>query len=228
VAANGALTDIVIVQCRGRGGTVVFEVQNKDAAIALQDFALLVQAHENGSWVSKITGAAWTSENLVGGVTPQTLAAASRAVVAVNIGAAWAIKFQARAASSSITVVVRGTLNEGLGGGSLGPDSLTFTRVKIDQTAAAGQTVLIAADGTKVMRLHRLYVRMAAAGDLTIEAAAGTDLSGPMPMAATGVVDLKFEPSKAGAHVATAAGAGLAILTTQKVYGFAIVSSAAN
>ena len=108
------------------------------------------------------------------------------------------------------------------------PDSLTFTRVKIDQTAAAGQTVLIAADGTKVMRLHRLYVRMAAAGDLTIETAAGADLTGPMPVAATGIVDLKWEPAKAGSHVVTAASAGLAILTTQKVYGFAIVSSAEN
>jgi hypothetical protein len=108
------------------------------------------------------------------------------------------------------------------------PDSLTFTRVKIDQTTGAGQKVLIAADGTKVMRLHRLYVRMAVAGDLTIEEAAGTDLTGPMPVAATGIVDLKFDPSKAGGHVATSAGAGLAILTTQKVYGFAIVSSAAN
>jgi hypothetical protein len=108
------------------------------------------------------------------------------------------------------------------------PDSLTFTRVKIDQTAAAGQTVLIAADGTKVMRLHRLYVRMAVAGDLTIEEAAGTDLSGPIPVAATGIVDLKFEPSKNGCHAVTSASAGLAILTTQKVYGFAIVSSSAT
>lgn len=108
-AANGALTDIVEINCRGRGGSLVFEVQNLDGAVALQNFALLAKAHENGDWQTLVSGTDWSAATASG---PNTLAAASRAMVSVSIAPAWSIKFQARAASATVSTVVRGTLND--------------------------------------------------------------------------------------------------------------------
>jgi len=106
---------------------------------------------------------------------------------------------------------------------TMGGTALTKVRVKIDQTAASGVTAIIAAEANKVVYLHALYLRMEAAGNLTIEDSDGTDLTGPMPVAATGVVAIPFVSDKNGCLV-TAGGKGLAINTSQKVYGYAIYS----
>lgn len=100
---------------------------------------------------------------------------------------------------------------------------LTFTRVRIDQTAAAGVTALIAALASNYTRLHALVGTMAAAGTLTIEDSDGTDISGPMPIGANGGMILPFEPNKDGTPISLI-GKGVSINTTQKFYGYAIVS----
>jgi hypothetical protein len=122
-AAAAALTDVVEINCRGRGGNLVFEVENK-SAIALQDFALLVKAHENGDWHTLVSSTDWSA---VTASAPNTLAAATHAMVSMSIAPCWSIKFQARASGSTIVaaVVVRGTVNEagGSSGGGSGSDA---------------------------------------------------------------------------------------------------------
>ena len=100
----------------------------------------------------------------------------------------------------------------------------TFTRVKIDQTAAAGASVLIAALASNYTRLHALFGTMAAAGTLTIEDSAGADLSGPMPIGANGGLVIPFTRDKDGCIITAAVNKGISINTSQKFYGFAIVS----
>jgi hypothetical protein len=104
---------------------------------------------------------------------------------------------------------------------------LTYTQVKIDQTAAAGVTVLIAALASNYTRLHLLFGTMAVAGTLTIEDSDGTDLSGPMPVAATGGFGPAPTP-QLNLCLKTAVGKGLSINTSQKFYGYAIVSQATS
>jgi len=100
---------------------------------------------------------------------------------------------------------------------------LTFTQVKIDQTAGAGVTVLIAALASNYSRLHRLIGTGMPGGTLTLEDNDGTDLTGPMPFGANGGFNISFCAHKDGVPI-TAIGKGLSILTDQKFYGFAIVS----
>ena len=100
---------------------------------------------------------------------------------------------------------------------------LTFTRVKIDQTAAAGATALIAALASNYSRLHALFGTMEAAGTITIEDSDGTDISGPMPVGANGGFSIPFTRDADGTPI-TALGKGISIDTSQKFYGFAIVS----
>ena len=107
--------------------------------------------------------------------------------------------------------------------GALTGYDLTMTRVKIDQTAAAGATALIAALASNYTRLHALIGTMEAAGTITIEDSDGTDLSGPMPTAANGGFNMPFEAHPDGVPI-TAVGKGISINTSQKFYGFAIVS----
>jgi len=102
------------------------------------------------------------------------------------------------------------------------PAGLTYTRVKIDQTAAAGVTALVGALAENYSRLHAIIGTMEAAGTLTIEDSEGTDLSGPMPVAEDGGFVIEF--GNVNHCPVTAAGKGLAINTTQKFYGFAVVS----
>ena len=105
--------------------------------------------------------------------------------------------------------------------------ALTFSRVKIDQTSSAGVTVLKAGVTGQVVRLHSLIGTMAAAGTLTIEDSSTADLSGPMPLAANGGLVLPFQVYKHSC-LAAGKGRGLQINTSQKFYGWAVVSSATS
>jgi len=111
----------------------------------------------------------------------------------------------------------------------LGGFELTFeTPVVIDQTAEDGPpyvTNLSSAEAGKVKRLHALYGFMEAQGTLTIEDTDGTDLTGPMPIAATGGMNLGWVAQARGAHAVSSTGKGLQIRTTEKFYGRAICSS---
>jgi hypothetical protein len=108
---------------------------------------------------------------------------------------------------------------------------LTFARVKIDQSAAAGIAILGAATASTVWRLHALIVSADVAGTLLVRYdndGAGTTpvaMSGTMSVAATGKINIPFTPNKAGC-LATASGKALTIYTSQKFNGYAIVSSA--
>lgn len=90
-----------------RARAIAFEVQNADASIALADFALLVKTHPNGSYHTLVSGSAW--DDILGVGTPNTLAAASRALkIAPDLGPLYALKFQAKSASGNIWITVRG------------------------------------------------------------------------------------------------------------------------
>jgi hypothetical protein len=103
--------------------------------------------------------------------------------------------------------------------------SLTVTRVKIDQSGAAGVTVLIAALPSSYSYLHAIFGTMAVAGTLTIEDSDGTDISGPMPIGTNGGIVIPAEANKK-LCLRTAISKGLSINTSQKFYGYAIVSQA--
>ena len=100
---------------------------------------------------------------------------------------------------------------------------LTFTRVGVDQTAAAGVTALIGALASNYSRLHRLQGTGTPGGTLTLEDSDGTALSGPMPFGANGGFNFEWVAHKDGTPI-TAIGKGLSINTSQKFYGFGIVS----
>lgn len=106
-------------------------------------------------------------------------------------------------------------------------NGLTFTRVKIDQTAAAGATALIGALASNYSRVHVIFGTMEAAGTLTIEDSDGTDISGPMPVGANGGFVINLGTDKTLCPV-TAVGKGISINTTQKFYGWALVSQGTN
>lgn len=161
-ALAASLTDVVEINCRGRGGSLVFEVENK-SAIALQDFALLAKAHENGDWHTLVAGTDWSA---ITASAPNTLAAATHATVFLSIAPAWSIKFQAQAASATVSTIVRGTLNEagGSAGGGSGSDaelgaveikdatSNARAKVVVGSSAAVGDVALAVADAnTKAM-----------------------------------------------------------------------------
>jgi hypothetical protein len=97
----------------GRGGDMLVEVANLDASIALADFEVMVKAHPDADWVALVTGTGWGT---VAGalkhapVDIHTLAANSKAVVRVDVGQAYQMKFQAKAASGTISITVKGTV----------------------------------------------------------------------------------------------------------------------
>ncbi len=102
-----------------------------------------------------------------------------------------------------------------------------FSIVKIDQTASAGVTVLLAAKASMAVRLHKLVVSPDTTGTITIEDTDGTDLTGPIPVAAgTPFVDPHTDWPRS--VLITPTGKGMQINTSQKFYGYAIVSSKSN
>lgn len=110
---NSALTTVEKeVYCASSFNNVEFEVQNL-GAVQLQDFALQVKLHEDGEWVSLVTGAGWgTATNLLVFTTAalNTLGAGVKAIARVAIGPVHSVRFQARAASSTANVKILGVL----------------------------------------------------------------------------------------------------------------------
>lgn len=93
---------------------LVFEVAVASGGEALSDFAVLGKAHQNGGWHSLL--AAWPGEgelpmvviNQVGAV--KTVAAGARALLYMDLGPLYAIKFQAKTASGTAVVDALGSL----------------------------------------------------------------------------------------------------------------------
>ena|GEM_PF-5661048 len=112
-AVGNALEDVgnpIDTKCRG--GEMIFQVRNNDNSIALADFSVMVKANADADWVNLVTGAAWGT--IAGAlkhkaVDIHTLAADSSAVVVVDASLAYQVKFQAKAASGSISVDIIGT-----------------------------------------------------------------------------------------------------------------------
>ena len=83
----------------------------------LESFALLVQAHPSAEWVTMLSGTDWQTATRVLLFTGQdanskyanTLTTLLAVMVVLDIGAPYAIKFQAQSASGGKTVTVYGT-----------------------------------------------------------------------------------------------------------------------
>lgn len=94
---------------------VCFEVANTGQALA--DFAVFIQMYDGGTWISYIDGDAFAVVH--GAVTAtgvmlwatsglKTLASGSVGAAHIDVGAAFAIKFQADSSSSTTSVTVKG------------------------------------------------------------------------------------------------------------------------
>ena len=112
VPATG-LTAVGTVLLHGHYTTLMFEAEN--TGVALQDFELQIQPHEDAAFHVYITGAGWDS--VTNSVKPftsdtdlDTLPNGQAEGAYVDIGPVYAIKFLAQAASSTTSLTIRGTL----------------------------------------------------------------------------------------------------------------------
>ena len=112
VPATG-LTAVGTVLCHGHYTTLVFEAAN--TGVALQDFELQIQPHEDASFHTYITGAGWdATTNMVKPFTSDTdldtLPDGEAEGAYVLLGPVYAIKFLAQAASTTTSITIVGTL----------------------------------------------------------------------------------------------------------------------
>ena len=116
-----SLSDIVddttseaVIVLNGQDGLLAFELTN--TGVALTDFAILFQPHEAAAFTVAISGATWGSvagilEHVVGALN--TLASGATAFAIVKCGPVYAVKFQAKVASSTTDVKVSGQAGRG-------------------------------------------------------------------------------------------------------------------
>ena len=114
---NSTLVDIGSpILFEGNFPDCYFEVQNLHATIALQAFAVLVQIHGDSTvWHTLMARTADFQDSTIeihpwgsGDGDIPTLAALATMAARFKFGAINKIKFQARAASSTVSIVVRG------------------------------------------------------------------------------------------------------------------------
>lgn len=114
---NGALVDVGNpITLEGNFPDMYFEAQNLDGAIALQDFAVLGQVHADSTvWHIIMSATADFIDDTIeihpygsGDGDIPTLAALATMAARFKLGALYKIKFQAQAASGTVSLVVRG------------------------------------------------------------------------------------------------------------------------
>lgn len=116
--AAGALEDITDpIVLNGIHHRISVVVTNTGAANAFQDFALLVQPSYGAAWFTLISAGGWAAglANVLIAMTtdPRTLAALGTTYLQLNVGAVYAIKFQAQAAANTTNSTVIGTAAKG-------------------------------------------------------------------------------------------------------------------
>lgn len=99
-----------------------------------------------------------------------------------------------------------------------------YSQIAIDQTDGPTMTTLIEGAPGKVSRLRSLVISLASTG--TIQLRSGSNaLTGPMPLLGTAAFRLSIQGPEARDNcLASAPGEGLVLVTSQKAFGFAIVS----
>jgi hypothetical protein len=94
---------------------MLLEVINGGSA-ALTDFSLMVKAHENSAeYLNLVTGSAWNSPGVavpLEWMTARidTLASGGKAMALIRIPGIYAFKFQAKVASGTAAITIKGTL----------------------------------------------------------------------------------------------------------------------
>jgi len=96
----------------GNYDTVTLQVTSAAGSATLSDFRLSVKPHAGAEYEPFLGGADWASatENMLFCTTtvPNTLAAEGQATVKVNVRGWYAIKFEAKVASNTAAITVKG------------------------------------------------------------------------------------------------------------------------
>lgn len=105
-----ALTDIGSeIVLGGDCPAVAVQVTNTGGTNATNDFAVLIRTHAQGTFETLLSGAITNALPHLRAIgTPNALAAAATAVLIVQVGPIYSVKFQAKTAAATTTVTVRG------------------------------------------------------------------------------------------------------------------------
>ena len=114
-AIGTSLEDVgAAIWLKGNFSRLNFELENTHVSVALTDFSLMGIAHLDGTYVNILTGAQWAaavgSTLLFKSADINTLAAASKATLMVDVSGWYKIKFQAKTGTSG-SATIRPTLS---------------------------------------------------------------------------------------------------------------------
>lgn len=116
VTVNTDFTTLLTVG-GGFGGDIAAEVHNA-GAVALSDFRIQAKVHPGSEFFTVLAGTDFDSTTnlllkMASETGPHQLGGAARANLLVNIGPVFALRFQAKTASSTTTVGLRGRAERG-------------------------------------------------------------------------------------------------------------------